>query len=92
MTPAEKETMAQAIDAAQFAAQALVDATQKVFPVGTTIAATMGRHRITGKVISSGGTWYHDPGTITVENLQTKRERRVSTRYAPHNIVIISRP
>lgn len=68
------------------AAKALVRACEVSVPVGTTIKVTIGKSIVRGKVISSGGLWWSNPGEIVVCNERTNKDRSF---HAPTSDAII---
>lgn len=59
------------------AAKELAAATARIFPVGSVVSATIGRSRIRGKVVSSGGCWWARPDQVTIQNERTGKFRHV---------------
>lgn len=57
------------------AAKALVRACEVSVPVGTTIKVTIGKSVVRGKVVSSSGCWWSNPGQMVVENERTGKHR-----------------
>jgi hypothetical protein len=72
----EIELFRQAKAAHQKASEDLVAATKAAFPVGMEVYATLGRSRVIGRVVSSGGWWWSNPGAVTIENIVTRKMRR----------------
>lgn len=64
----------------------LTAATQRSFPVGRTVAVTLGRARIIGRITNVGdGQW---PANVTIINLRTGKQRRFSATGHGHDPVL----
>lgn len=92
MNEAQKQIIEEAQRKYQAAAEDLVLAVMEMFPAGSVIECSVGRSRITGEVESAGGCWWHRPGGISIKNLKTGRQRRISATAKSHDIKIISTP
>lgn len=73
----------------QRAAEHLVEATARAFPIGSSVAVTIGRARIIGRVTSAGGFWWADPAKVTIRNAATGRLRQFSATHKGHEAEII---
>ncbi len=76
----------------QKAAERLVQVTAQAFPIGSTVAVTLGKARVYGEVISSGGCWWSRPDSVSIRNLKTGKTRRFSATYEGHAAVVLHGP
>lgn len=60
------------------AAQALIRATQRQYPINSTVEAKVGGHLIRGTVIRHNDSWWCDPGEFTIRNIATGKERKIT--------------
>lgn len=60
------------------AAQALIRATQRQYPLDSTVEAMVGGHLIRGTVIRHNDFWWSDPGEFTIRNIATGKERKIT--------------
>lgn len=91
MSPQQKHVQ-QAKREYEHAAERLMTVTERVYPIGAIIDATMGRARIRAEVIRHAGHTNHEPAAIIVRNVDTGKNRRLSASFDDHDIEIVSLP
>lgn len=60
------------------AAKALLRATERQFPVGSTLNFRVGKYVIRGEVVQHMKCWWSNPGQFVIRNLKTSSMRTVS--------------
>ncbi|MFG8752209.1 hypothetical protein ACEPU1_28280 [Pseudomonas aeruginosa] len=60
------------------AAQALIRAVKRQYPLNSTVDAKVGGHLIRGTVIRHSDSWWSDPGEFTIRNIATGKERKIT--------------
>lgn len=75
MSPETRQKLRTAEEAYEAAAEELTRVTAECYPIGQSVAVTLGRARVTGKVTAAGGWWWSDPGKVTIENVATGKIR-----------------
>ena len=72
------------------AAKGLAAATSEAFPIGADVAVTMGRARVIGVVVHSGGSWWSRPSEVTIKNLVTGKLRTFSATCKSNRAVMLA--
>ncbi len=63
----------------QNAAKAIIEAVQQAYPKGTVIDVSIhGAAKIRAEVTGHSCAWWHDPGMVTVQNVKSRKLRRVN--------------
>lgn len=60
----------------QKAAEALMAATRKAYPVGCIVLLRMGRALVEAEVTGHANSWWYSPDEVHVVNVHTKKARR----------------
>lgn len=80
----------EAAKAHEEAALALMAAVKEMYPIGTTVAATLGKARITAEVTGHNEIcWWHEPGSFRVRNLTTGKIRTLDATSQGQRIEIL---
>ena len=74
------------------AAEALIVATKKAFPIGALVSVTLGKTRVQGTVVSSGGSWWYDPDRVVISNVATGKHRKFAAASRFTDACVIERP
>lgn len=77
-TPPPEPTLADLKKRYEVAGEELAAATARAFPVDRLVLYTKGKHQQKGRIISSGGHWWHEPDRICVMNVNTGGKSRFS--------------
>lgn len=63
------------------AAQALIRAVQRQYPINSTVDAKVGGNLIRGIVLRHSDSWWSDPGEFTIRNIVTGKLRKITHRH-----------
>lgn len=74
------------------AAEALMLATQKAFPIGTIVRVTLGRNRIEGEVIGHSESWWYHPDYVRIRNTSSGKIRKFSATSLFDDAEVITLP
>ena len=74
------------------AAKRLCEASSAAFPTGAIVVVTLGRARVRGRVTGVSDIWWHDPGQVYIQNVQTGKARNFAPYQDGIDLVIESRP